>query len=379
MNTPTLAPQPAGDLARLRDAWVEAQLMLGASARSLTGRRNEYTRFIKWCEARGILNAREVSKPILERYRANLFYHRKQPKKDGREGEPLSLQTQASRLAHLRTWFKWLTRQDHIPANPAADLDLPKVPESIPKDILVPTEVERVLGMPDITDTLGLRDRAILEVTYATGIRRMEVARLGMYDLDQARGVLIVRQGKGRKDRVLPITQRAMGWVDRYLREARPRLAIGTLAPFGRKLGEKKTALGSRGITERAQPGPVRERKNAYELPPGMLAKDALFLTMYGTPFDVDTVGRTVKQYMDKAELNKPASCHSLRHSMATGMLDNGADIRFVQEMLGHASLETTQIYTRVSVEKLRQVYEATHPSRKEEGGASGEAQVAPD
>jgi len=368
MNT---SPPPVahGDLLTLRDAWLQAQLMNGSTSRSLSSWNYEVTRFTAWCEARGVLHAKEVSKAVLERYRAHLFYYRKPPQKDGTKGgDPLSVSTQAQRLTYLKSWFKWLTRQDHIPANPAAEVDLPKVPQSLPKDILVPSEIEKVLGMPDVQDVIGLRDRAMLEVVYATGIRRMEVARLGVYDIDQARGALVVRQGKGRKDRVLPITRRAMDWVDRYLQESRPRLATGTLVPFGRRAGPKATANGKRGVITRSiasfTPGYAKDRKYGFEMPPGTQPKDALFLTKHGEPFEVGTLGHLVKGYMDKAELAKPASCHTLRHSMATGMLNNGADIRFVQEMLGHASLETTQIYTHVSIEKLRQVYEATHPSR---------------
>lgn len=366
MSTAKLAPSTdSGDLRRLRDAWLTAVLMRGSSERSLQSCRSETTGFIKWCEARGLMNAADIGKPILERYRRHLFYYRKPPKKDapaGSDGEPLGLRTQYMRLACLRSWFKWMTKNDHLAANPAADLDMPKLPGSLPKSVFTPEEVERVLGMPDITTPLGLRDRAILEVFYATGLRRMEIARLSIYTFDPARGVVHVHEGKGRQDRVVPITQRARVWVDRYLREVRPLLAASTLVPG--------FARGKPGTASRTT---ATARRFGHELPPGMNPRDALFLTQYGEPFDVESLGHTVRQHVVKAELGKGGACHAFRHSMATGMLDNGADIRFVQAMLGHKSIETTQIYTHVSVEKLRQVYEATHPSR-----ASGEAQVAP-
>lgn len=386
MNPSTLAPQPAGDLRLLRDAWIAAVHAQGRSLRSLEHWVNETTRFILWCEARGVVNAMEVSKPILERYQRHLFYYRKPPGKDGTGGgQPLAMRTQYHRLTCLRQWFKWLTKKDHLPANPASDLDMPKIPVTVPKDIFTPEEVEKVLGFPDITDTLGLRDRAILEVIYATGIRRMEACRLGIYDLDAGRGVVQVREGKGQKDRVLPITKRALEWVERYLVESRPKLATGALAPMGKKRGPKAGHAGTRarrGMVMQAIGDDRMGRHWGIDLPRGASAKDVLFLTRHGEPFDVDALGTLVRSYIEKAEIpGKGGACHVFRHSMATGMLNNGADIRFVQAMLGHASLETTQIYTRVSVEKLRQVCEATHPSRPAAAteSASGEAQVAPD
>lgn len=375
--------QPAGDLVRLRDAWIEAVHLKGRSLRSMESWVSETGRFIEWCAARGVVNGRDVSRSVLERYRRHLFYYRKPARKDGTGGgAPLALRTQYQRLTYLRSWFKWLTKNDHIPANPAADVEMPRVPDALPRDIFTPEEAERVLGVPDITDIVGLRDRALLEVIYATGMRRMEACRLGMYDLDAGRGVVHIRQGKGKRDRVLPITQRALAWVERYLLESRPKLATGTLAPFGRRPGAKAQAQGTRGYAARAVPGYLRARKWGHGLPEGADPKDVLFLTKYGEPFDEDSLGQTVRQIVEKAQIpGKKGACHVWRHSMATGMLNNGADVRFVQAMLGHASLETTQIYTRVSVEKLRQVCEATHPGRKAEegeGGASEDGGLAP-
>lgn len=349
---PPLVPSPqplvpsaaAGDLPRLRDLWLESLLMRGSRPRTLAKLRDELTRFLAWLAARGVLRGAEVSRAVLERYRRHLFYYRQAV-----NGRPLSLRTQNVRLANLRAWFKWLTRQDHIPANPAAELDLPRLPRALPQNVFTPEEVERVLGMPNLLDPIGLRDRAILEVLYATGLRRMEVARLGVYDLDPVRGVVHVREGKGRHDRIVPVTRRAQGWVDRYLSEARPLLASGVLVPV----------RGKRRLV----------RRYGNELPPGMDRKDVLFLTQYGEPFDIVSLGHMVGRHVKAAGIpGKGGACHLFRHSMATGMLNNGADVRFVQAMLGHQSIETTQIYTHVSVEKLREVYEATHPGARKPG-----------
>lgn len=205
--------------------------------------------------------------------------------------------------------------------NPASELQLPRRPPRLPRAVLTQSEAEAVLREADPTTTRGLRDRAILETLYSTGIRRMELIGLGVFDIDPASGVLWVRKGKGGRERVVPIGERACRWIDRYLLESRPQLA---LAP-----------------------------------------NDAtLFLADSGRAFHPQFLSRVVRGYVDQSGVGKPGSCHLFRHTMATLMLEGGADIRFIQVMLGHASISTTEIYTRVSIRKLKAVYEQTHPAR---------------
>jgi integrase/recombinase XerD len=167
-----------------------------------------------------------------------------------------------------------------------------------------------------------LRDRAILETFYATGARRMEIANLKLYDLDADRGTVMIRQGKGKKDRHIPIGERALLWIDKYVREARPAL-----------------------LTR---------------------AEDAtVFLTDLGEPFHRIQLTALVRKYLAKSKIGKMGGCHLWRHTVATLMLENGADVRVIQEMLGHARLSTTELYTRVSINLLKQVYSATHPAAK--------------
>lgn len=179
-----------------------------------------------------------------------------------------------------------------------------------------------MLNQPDIATPWGLRDRAILETLYSTGIRRMEMTRLTLYDVDLAQGTVMVRQGKGAKDRLIPIGARACAWIARYLEEVRPLLAT-----------------------------------RSDEL--------ALFLTDYGESFEKNRLGDLVRRYLRHAGIPH-GSCHAFRHAMATHMLENGADIRFIQAMLGHSELSTTQIYTQVSIGKLKEIHTATHPARLE-------------
>jgi len=181
-------------------------------------------------------------------------------------------------------------------------------------------EAERIIQQPDVNQAEGLRDRAILETFYSTGMRRMELAHLKVYDLDADRGTLTIRQGKGRKDRVIPIGERAVEWIAKYLRESRPQLEAGG-----------------------ADDGTV-------------------FLTHMGEPFDRRQLTALVRGYLIASKVGKTGGCHLFRHTVATLMLENGADIRVIQQMLGHAKLTTTELYTRVSINLLRQVYSATHP-----------------
>jgi len=274
-------------------------------------------RFIQWCDERDLGQPQEITKPILERYQRHLYYYRKP------DGKPLTLGTQHSLLAPIKTFFKWLAQENYLLYNPASELVLPRQPKRLPRDILSVDEVETIIAMPDYTTPGGLRDRAILETLYSTGLRRMELPALKTYDIDLHRAIVIVREGKGRRDRIIPIGERALAWVEKYLNGSRPQLLLN-------------------------------------------LHEDALFLNDYGDPLPRDALARKVKYYMNQAGIKKTGSCHLFRHAMATHMLDNGADTRFIQAMLGHADLATTQIYTHVSVEKLKEIHAATHPAKLE-------------
>ena len=301
-------------LLRYMEDHFEWMLVTGYSTDTVRARRNAIRRFIAWCDERGLDDPREITKPILERYQRYLFYYRKE------DGAPLTVGMQAQYLAPLKTWFKWLSRQHHILANPAADLDLPKQPKCLPRSVPSVQEVEAILSEADPATAAGLRDRALLETLYATGLRRMELPGVSIYDIDLNRGVLWVRHGKGKRERVVPLGDRAMAWLDKYLIESRPQLLADDTA--------------------------------------------ALFLTDYGEPVQPHYVADKVKRYMQFANVNKTGSTHLLRHACATHMLEGGADIRYIQEMLGHANLQTTEIYTHVSIDKLIAVHGATHPSR---------------
>lgn len=167
--------------------------------------------FIRWCEPRALTRPTEITKPIIERYQRHLFYHRKD------NGEPLSVFSQRSALVPLRGFFRWLTKQNYLLYNPASDLELPRLKRVLPRHVLTEAEAERVLALADVRTPIGIRDRAMMEVLYSTGLRRMELANLRVYEIDRARGLVFVNQGKWQKDRWVPVGERAMAWVQTYL------------------------------------------------------------------------------------------------------------------------------------------------------------------
>jgi integrase/recombinase XerD len=278
--------------------------------------RDVYLRyFLLWCEERGLQRPQDITKPIIERYQRYMFLYRKE------DGQPLTTRSQHTRVTPIRAFFKWLARQNYILYNPASDLELPRLEKRLPKHVLNIKEAESILAMPDLGTLTGIRDRAILETLYSTGMRRMELLGLHMNDIDPERGTVMIRQGKGKKDRMIPIGERALAWVTKYRDDVRPELAISS-------------------------------------------DDGTLYLTNWGEKFTPNRLTQLVRDHVNAANTGKTGSCHLFRHTMATLMLENGADIRFIQAMLGHADLSTTQIYTQVSIRKLKDIHTATHPGR---------------
>ena len=307
-------PLPSNQMTALLTEFIEWMHISNAAEYTVYHRRACIARFIRWAYEHGIADPIEVTRPVLVNYQRYLYYYRQ------KNGEPLTFRTQYSRMVPVRAWFRWLVRNNHILHNPASDLDMPKIEQRLPRAVLSESEAETVMLVPDIRDPLGLRDRAILETLYSTGIRRTELVNLKLYNLDRERGTVSIWQGKGKKDRIIPIGERAVAWIDKYLREARPQLA--------------------------SDPD-----------------DGTVFLSVEGGPFHPDRLSTLVREYVEQANLGKRGACHMFRHTMATLMLEGGADIRYIQQMLGHSNLESTQVYTQVSIRNLKQIHTATHPA----------------
>ena len=304
-----------GSFPILRDVYLKSLAIKGFSDNTVRIRGIYIEMFLRWCKANGILFASEVRSETLFRFQEHLYAHRK------RNGHPLSSSSQYSRLALIRLWFQWIHRQGHTRHDPTKTLELPRTAYKLPT-VLNKQQVEKVLAQPDMRKPVGIRDRAIMEVFYSTGIRRTELIRLRIVDLDRERGVVAIREGKGKRDRTVPIGERALIWLDQYLSRVRPTVVV-----------EPDTGF--------------------------------VFLTSTGAWFTPNHLSCLVRRYIRAADIAKNGACHVFRHTMATHMLENGADTRHIQEMLGHARLDTTQIYTHVSIRKLKQVHTRTHPSAR--------------
>lgn len=315
-RTPFTIPGDPADptgFSALGTAWLTWRTVHNFSPTSRAAQASCLSMFVTWAEVRGITRPAEVTLPVLEAYQRHVAAQRKP------DGMPLAWSTQALRLVHVRQFFSWCARSRHIPFNPAAELVLPKQHRRLPKATLTPTEAEAVLSLPDTTTPLGLRDRAAMELLYATAMRRGELVGLDLPDVDLSRGWLTLRTTKNRYDRVVPMGERAAAWLLRYLRDARPQLVCGH------------------------DPGAV------------ILAADGERLSGY-------RLSEQVHHYLEASGVGKPGACHLFRHTAATLMVERGADIRYVQELLGHRNLNSTTIYTRVAPERLAAVHRATHP-----------------
>jgi len=299
----------------LLEKYLQHLAVKGFTTNTLRVRRVHLTLFLEWCRKYGAVTPNHITRALLESYQQHLFYRRKN------DGKPLAPSTRYSRLAQLKVWLKWMTRQNYILCDPASDLELPLPSYQLPS-VLTKDEAELVLRQAKVDTRVGLRNRAILEMLYSTGMRRAELLNLRLHDLDRKRGVVTIRQGKGRRDRVVPVGERASTWVDKYLTEVRPTLAS----------------------------------------PP---EEDAIFLTSMGKPLTPNYLSWVARQYLRLAKITKSGACHIFRHTMATLMLEGGADTRYIQAMLGHKRLDTTQIYTHVSIRMLQQVHAATHPAAR--------------
>jgi len=273
-------------------------------------------RFFRFLRARRVRDLRGVSEADVVAYARRLQRERTP------SGTPLAAETQRAYLMHVSRLFAFLERRGAILQDPALDLVMPRV-EKLPRVVLTESEVRELVAAPSAATATGKRNRAILELLYGTGIRVNECARLETRDVDLAKGTLFVRQGKGKKDRVVPVLGRAAAALDVYLRESRPELV--------RSPSESAVFL---------------SKSSGHALSPG-------------------AIELLVRESAKAAGIPLRVSPHTLRHTFATHLIQGGADVRHVQELLGHASLSTTAIYTRVATTELRGVIHKSHPRER--------------
>ena len=279
--------------------WLED----GLSRNTLESYRRDLRLFADWLQKKG-LDLVEVQQAEIQQYLAVKF--------------PKSKPRSISRLiASLRRFYRYALRENKVQADPTLQIDSPKLPRSLPKS-LTEEDVEALLGAPEVNHSLGLRDRAMLEILYASGLRVSELVGLKVTEVSLNEGVIRVT-GKGSKTRLVPMGEEAVDWVARYLQVSRPEILQRQLS-------------------------------------------DSLFVTQRGDGMTRQAFWYLIKRYAIKAGIRKPLSPHVLRHAFATHLLNHGADLRVVQMLLGHADISTTQIYTHVARERLKQLHALHHP-----------------
>ena len=282
--------------------WLED----GLSKNTLESYRRDLKKFAQWLEVQRNMQLLQVTHADIQGFLAYLVVEKKERA------------TSTSRaISSLKRFYQYLLRQNKISVDPTLQIATPKLPRSLPKS-LSEQDVEQLLNAPDTNTPLGLRDRTMLEVLYASGLRVSELVGLSVAQVSQDMGVVRV-MGKGSKERLVPLGEEALNWLRKYLEEARPVLLQGQVSK-------------------------------------------AMFVTARGEGMTRQTFWYLIKRHARKGGLSKSLSPHTLRHAFATHLLNHGADLRVVQLLLGHADISTTQIYTHVARERLKQLHTAHHP-----------------
>ncbi|MGX9462233.1 tyrosine-type recombinase/integrase [Shewanella sp. A14] len=299
------------------DYYLDDCCASGQSLRTVRIKRCNLALFERWALAEDIMSPLQVTKKVLESYKRHLNTYI-----NPRTNEVLALGTRRNRLTAVKTMYKRMVYLEVIDINPLEVFELPKVPKSLPTAFLTFEELEQVFAQTMMGGLNGLRDRAILETYYASGIRRMELGNLEIGDINFETKKLRVNNGKGAKDRIVPIAKRTCEWIQQYLKHSRPTLR-------------------------------------------NMRSGKVLFLSNSGLKFGETQLSELAKKYLLMAGFNVNAACNVFRHSAATHMLEGGADIRQIQVYLGHADISTTMVYTHVTNPELERAYEKSHPAAR--------------
>ncbi|WP_251359099.1 tyrosine-type recombinase/integrase [Kangiella sp. TOML190] len=301
-------------LAELVPHHIEDVLAKGLSDQTAYTKERALNLFINWCSSQNISVIGDLSIEVLENFRKHLYRYRKP------DGKPLQLSTQRLRLMAVTGFLKFLDHYELMDSTFYKKFTLPKVPQKFPKDIPDFEEIELIFKQTETAGAMMLRDRAYLEFLYGTGMRRCEVARVQVNHLDFKNNLVIIRKGKGSLDRVAPLAERVKFWLKKYLKELRPKLA-------------------------------------------NIDSGDALLLGHNGKPLKLSALTELASYYVARSGIGKQGACHIFRHATATHMVRGGADTRFVQELLGHQDMKSTQIYTHLTAKDLSKAYNQYHPA----------------
>jgi integrase/recombinase XerD len=286
----------------------EALAARGYSKATVASYSQNIALFSRWLQSEGITDFKQITADVIAGYQGHVLQ------------KPVAEETKALCLRPVKRMFEYLVESNRLLINPAEGIKETNRKNRKLAPVLSEDQVRRLLAQPNLSTTCGLRDRAVLEVLYATAIRRGELLNLAVYDADLKDAVLYIRKAKGRVQRVAPLTKTAASYVNEYLTHIRPQWA--KKAPKQRKL----------------------------------------FLLNTGCGLNANALAAMIRKYRLCAKINMPVSAHTFRRTCATHMLRCGADIRYVQALLGHRSLRTTQVYTRVAAADIKQTHTKTHP-----------------
>lgn len=309
------------ELLRLRFLeWLEA---VNYAPKTRVNYARDVRELLRWLATQTTISTiTEVTSAHIQQYQLALF-QQTQAAEGESASKPLSLGAQANKLAAARKFFQWLLAEGLLAYNPTAALEFPKRPRTLPRNVLTPQEASRLIEATPTEKPRDMRDRAMLEVLYATGIRRAELIALTLYDLDTSAATLKIEHGKGDATRIVPLTQSALAALKLYLQEAR--------AVYAKHATQTRLFVSSRS----------------------------------GGPLDADDIVRIVRKAARRAKIAKHITPHTLRHSIATHLLQGQADIRQIQKLLGHRRLTSTEIYTHVEIGDLQAVIARCHPREK--------------
>jgi integrase/recombinase XerD len=306
----------SNDLSGLAKAYGRSLKVRNLAKGTIAGRAWRLEKFLDYLKAQGITHVDGITREVVSAYQVELY------ERLNHKGRPSSIAYQNSMLSAVKLFLQFLKEHDYIVADPARDIPYAKEPKRLPRGVLSATEARKILHSPDKKSVIGYRDRTILEVLYSSGIRKDEINKLTLNDVDYTDGFLRVN-GKGGKDRVVPLGRIACRYLENYIKSVRPEL--------------------------------IKDPYNNH-----------LFLSLRGNGLSKNVVWELIKKYAKKAKIKKNVHPHTFRHSCATAMLRNKADIRVIQELLGHSSLDSTQIYTHISITDLKEVHKRCHPREKD-------------
>jgi len=297
--------------------------ILNFSPRTVTGRLVHLRRFAEFLRQQNITEVATITSGTLADHQRDLFYL---PTSRG-TARSVSYQNQA--MHALRSFFRFLKTEGYVAQDPAESLPLARTPQTLPRQVLTPEEARKVIETPDTSCLLGYRDRTILETLYATGIRKSELMNLTVNDVNLEEELLRINGGKFAKDRVVPLTRLACSFLETYLKAIRTALLQG---PGGRHAS----------------------------------ASDRVFISQRAAPLSKNALGELVEKYARIAGVNKHVTCHIWRHSCATHLVKNKANLRHVQELLGHRDLSTTERYLHLTIADLKEAHRKCHPREKQ-------------